>query len=43
MLEQLEDRTVLSTVSLVVSSLDDSGPGTLRDAMATAQGNTSNS
>src|SRR5262249_19303167 len=35
-LEALEDRTVPSQVSLTVSSLADSGPGTLRDAILTA-------
>jgi hypothetical protein len=39
-LEPLEDRTVLS-VSLVVSSLADSGTGTLRDAINTADADTS--
>ena len=41
-LEQLEDRTVLSPVSLVVTSLADSGLGTLREAITTANGDTSN-
>jgi hypothetical protein len=34
--ERLEDRTVASTVSLVVRSLADSGTGTLRSAITTA-------
>ncbi len=35
-LERLEDRTVLSTIPLVVNSLADSGVGTLRDAITAA-------
>jgi hypothetical protein len=40
-LESLEDRTVLSSVTLHVTSLEDSGAGTLRDAIETANGDTS--
>jgi len=43
-LERLEDRTVLSTISLPVTSLADTGVGTLRAAITTAdQGAASNS
>jgi len=35
-LERLEDRTVLSTISLAVTSLADSGAGTLRSAIVQA-------
>src|SRR5437868_2857065 len=35
-LEKLEDRTVPSQIGLTVSSLADSGPGTLREAVLTA-------
>jgi len=42
LLEPLEERTVLSTVPYVVASLADSGAGTLRAAITTADGDTSN-
>ena len=37
MLERLEDRTVLSTICLPVTSLADAGVGTLRSAIATGR------
>jgi hypothetical protein len=42
-LEPLEERTVFSVVPYVVTSLADSGPGTLRDAIFTADNDLSNS
>ena len=35
-LEQLENRSMLSTIPIMVTSVDDSGPGTLRQAITTA-------
>ena len=43
-LEQLENRSMLSVIPITVTSVDDSGPGTLRQAITTADaGATTNS